>query len=115
IKLQIKLQISKKTKYIFVHLRFTIEKNVEIVTARFNAFSATSIIINPNPTTKFINIKSKAKIESVVVYNLAGQELMKASPKGKNSAFDVSSLPSGTYIIKAVVDGKVQTQKFIKK
>jgi len=40
---------------------------------------------------------------------------MKASPKGKNSAFDVSSLPSGTYIIKAVVDGKVQTQKFIKK
>ena len=99
----------------FTGMGLPFEVNGEVVTAGVNDFSATSISIYPNPTAKFINIKSGAKIESVVVYNLAGQELMKASPKGKNSAFDVSSLPSGTYIIKAVVDGKVQTQKFIKK
>lgn len=99
----------------FTGMGLPFEVNGEVVTAGVNDLSTTSISIYPNPTAKFINIQAGAKIESAVVYNLAGQELMKSSPKGKNSAFDVSALPNGTYVIKAVVDGKVQTQKFIKK
>ena len=91
------------------------EVNGEVVVAGVDEVNAMSISIYPNPTAKFINIKAGAKIENVAVYNLAGQELMKSSPKGKLAAFDVSVLPNGTYIIKAVVNGSVQSQKFVKK
>ncbi len=94
---------------------FPFEVNGEVATAGVSDLNATSISIYPNPTAKFINIKAGAQIENVAVYNLAGQEVMKSSPKGKLAAFDVSALPNGTYLIKAVVDGSVQTQKFIKK
>lgn len=80
-----------------------------------NDLTTTSFSIYPNPTSKFLNVNAKNTIDGISVYNLAGQEVMKVSPKSINAALDVSSLPKGTYVVKTSILGKVQTQKFVKK
>lgn len=71
--------------------------------------------IYPNPTSKFLNVNAKNRIEKITVYNLAGQEVMKLAPTGKNAALDVSSLAKGTYVLQTVINGKTQTTKFVKR
>lgn len=71
--------------------------------------------IYPNPTSKFLNINAKNPIQSVKVYNLAGQEVMSIAPKGINASLDVSVLAKGTYVLQTVINGKTQTTKFVKK
>ncbi|MFA7447898.1 MAG: T9SS type A sorting domain-containing protein [Weeksellaceae bacterium] len=80
-----------------------------------NDLTTTSFSIYPNPTSKFLNVNAKNTIDGISVYNLAGQEVMKVSPKSINAALDVSSLPKGTYVVKTSILGKVKTQKFVKK
>lgn len=78
-------------------------------------FHSSAFSVYPNPTNKFLNINAKNKIEEVGVFNMAGQQVMKLSPKGINAALDVSSLAKGTYIVQVKINGQVQTQKFIRK
>ncbi len=91
------------------------EVNGEVVIAGVNDLNSNVVNLYPNPTSKFLNLNAKSSIESIAVYNLAGQEMMKSSPNGKNAALDVSSLSKGTYVIKTVVNGQIQTQKFVRK
>lgn len=75
-------------------------------------WSPSTISIYPNPTENQLNISSKEEIKLVEVFSLSGQKLIST----KNKIASVSSLPKGTYIIKvSTVNGKVNTQKFIKK
>ena len=75
---------------------------------------ATKFSYYPNPTTGILNITASGKIENVEVYNLVGQKVMSFSPKADKSQIDMSSLSKGVYLVKAVVNGKVITNKVIK-
>ncbi|ACU07736.1 peptidase families S8 and S53 domain protein [Flavobacteriaceae bacterium 3519-10] len=68
--------------------------------------------IYPNPVKDVLNIATKAKIENAEILNLEGKLVMKTKA---SQAIDVSSLRPGVYILKAAVDGRIQTVKFIKK
>ncbi|MBF8456564.1 T9SS type A sorting domain-containing protein [Kaistella sp. G5-32] len=68
----------------------------------------------PNPTTGILNITASGKIENVEVYNLVGQKVMSFSPKTDKSEINMSSLAKGVYLVKALVNGKVVTNKVIK-
>ena len=72
-----------------------------------------NVSIYPNPVKDMIHIKVAGKIDRADVYNKVGQRVaVFNSVEGK---IDVSSLPSGNYILQILVKGEVsQNFKFIK-
>ncbi|MDP4686772.1 MAG: T9SS type A sorting domain-containing protein, partial [Salibacteraceae bacterium] len=69
--------------------------------------------IYPNPTNGILHFSLKAneKPSQVAVFTLGGKLVMSQ----KNTAqLDVSQLPTGAYILKATINGKTATRKFMK-
>lgn len=83
--------------------------------AGVNDLTQNAIAVFPNPASNMITITGKSSIQNVSVYNLAGQEVMKSTFNSQSAQLNISSLEKGNYILKATVDGKVQTVKFVKK
>jgi hypothetical protein len=98
----------------FTQQGFPFEINGEVLAA-VNDVSANTIRVYPNPATNILNISSKVTVQDVSILSLTGQEMMKSSPNSSNSQINVSALPKGTYLVKATIDGKTQTSKFVKK
>jgi len=65
--------------------------------------------IFPNPTKEYLNIDCSS-IESVLVYDILGKELIKDT----TNRINVSHLPKGVYFIKASDGMNSSTKKFIK-
>ncbi len=68
----------------------------------------------PNPVKEQLTITAAISIESVTVYNLLGQSVMKIVPRALSVVLDMSTLASGTYVLKATVADAVSTFKVIK-
>ncbi len=65
----------------------------------------------PNPTADFINVRSD-KVKSIIIYNTAGQKLLKTD----NTRVNLSDLKSGTYIVELeTIESVKSNQKIIKK
>ena len=77
--------------------------------------NATKFSYYPNPTSGILNVSASGKIDYLEVYNRVGQKVMSFSPKADRSEIDMSSLPKGTYIVKAMVQGKISSNIVIKK
>lgn len=70
------------------------------------------VSIYPNPTLDFLSIKADSKINSVSVYDSNGRKI---NVKLEGNKVDVSSLPSGNYLINIETKEGKTTEKFIKK
>ena len=69
----------------------------------------------PNPVKDFLTINSKKKIETVHIYNVAGQK-MSVSAKLVDGKVDMSKLAPGVYIVSTILDGGVnESFKVVKK
>jgi len=69
-------------------------------------------IVTPNPAANTISISGvDGTVEDVQIISMTGASVYQASAL---SAIDVSMLESGIYIIRLIVDGKVQQTKFVK-
>ncbi|HLV24617.1 MAG TPA: T9SS type A sorting domain-containing protein [Moheibacter sp.] len=69
----------------------------------------------PNPVKDVLNISSKKEIESVSVFNLAGQKVLN-NAEVSNNQVDINSLTPGTYVFKVTLEGRqTETFKIIKK
>ena len=73
-----------------------------------------AIKVYPNPIKNVANITSLEEMNTVSVFNLLGQEVMKKSLLSKEGKLDFSSLPSGTYLVKVTADHWTETLKVIK-
>ncbi|AXG74856.1 T9SS C-terminal target domain-containing protein [Flavobacterium arcticum] len=77
---------------------------------------ASKMVIYPNPATSSLNIATdNGNIENVKIYNFLGQKVIEVSTAQSSATIDVSTLTNGMYIIKATVDGKENTTRFVKK
>lgn len=76
-----------------------------------NEIQNSSTSIYPNPTQGQIRISTDEKIINIMCYDLLGK-LIKS--KQYSSTFDVSSLPSGTYILSILTENQQITEKLIK-
>ena len=75
----------------------------------------TSVSFYPNPVKDVLNITSKKKIETVHIYNVAGQK-MSVSAKLVDGKVDMSKLAPGVYIVSTILDGGVnESFKVVKK
>lgn len=91
------------------------QANVTCAVMAVDETTAGNFSFYPNPTTGILNIASKGKVESLEVINIVGQKVMTLNPNGLNSQIDMSRLSPGVYLVKATVNGKVFTNKVIKK
>src|SRR5690606_38417247 len=93
----------------------TEDYTVNIGTLGMPSLSASEFAYYPNPTKDVLNIQSQKDVQSVQVFNLAGQKVM-ANGKVTNGQINVQTLPAGTYVFRVVLeDGQVETFKIIKK
>lgn len=78
-------------------------------------FTKGSVKIYPNPVVDYVNINYSTKIESLEVYNVAGQKVSAQSVKANSGKIDMRNLTPGMYIIKVITGKDVQSVKVIKK
>lgn len=91
------------------------------VTLHNDTFDEVTFSMYPNPASTSVSIalpqSSSAKEWEVVLYDITGKKIQASSvaPNNRLHNVDVSSLPSGVYLIKIGNDQHSSTQKLIKK
>ena len=68
----------------------------------------------PNPVNNTLTLDAQKNIESVVAYNMLGQEVLRLSPNVANTEVDMSSLISGAYFVKVSIQGATKTVRVVK-
>ncbi|SIS67669.1 Por secretion system C-terminal sorting domain-containing protein [Chryseobacterium ureilyticum] len=70
------------------------------------------ITLYPNPVEDYLYIKSESRVNNVEIFNLDGQKIDVICTDNK---VNVKKLQPNTYFMKAIIDGRINYQKFIKK
>ncbi|EDP69878.1 CHU large protein; uncharacterized [Flavobacteriales bacterium ALC-1] len=68
----------------------------------------------PNPVKNTLNLNAQNTIEQVAMYNMLGQEVLRATPNTIDSELDMSSLQTGTYFVKVTIANVTKTVRVIK-
>lgn len=69
---------------------------------------------SPNPVNNVLQLTSSELIERIEVYNILGQQLIIKTLGANQGILDVSSLETGTYLMKVTVNGQLGSYRFIK-
>lgn len=77
-------------------------------------FSKDTFSMYPNPVKDKLNIKSKAIVDHINIYNLLGQEIMSLKPNIISPIINTSNLATGTYLVEVTIGGNTKTFKIIK-
>jgi len=77
-------------------------------------FETSSVKMYPNPVKNTLTIEANSEIQRVSVFNILGQEVMKASPKSNSVTLQTSELQKGVYMVTTEIDEKVSTSKMVK-
>lgn len=77
-------------------------------------FDANAFRYYPNPVKDILNLSYDKNITNVAVYNVLGQEIMIKNNNANQSQIDMSSLASGTYLVRVTADNAEKTFKVIK-
>ena len=76
-------------------------------------FDFSQLKVYPNPAKDIITINSKQAINNITIHNIMGQKV-KSYKSLTNNQIDVSTYPSGFYIMNARINGTTQSIKFLK-
>ncbi|MFV0304148.1 MAG: T9SS type A sorting domain-containing protein [Moheibacter sp.] len=74
-----------------------------------------SIAVYPTVASESFNVSSKSNINQIVVFNTAGQQVLNVKTQGSSTQVNVSTLPSGVYIVKISTDKETLSKKVIVK
>lgn len=74
----------------------------------------TSFSYYPNPVKNTLTLNAQNNIENVTMYNMLGQEVLRAMPDALNSDLDMSELANGTYFVKVTIANTTETIRVIK-
>lgn len=88
-----------------------LHKGTTLGTAKFET---SGVKMYPNPVKNTLTIDANSAIQRVSVYNILGQEVLKASPKANSVTLQTNELQKGVYMVTTEIDGKVSTSKVVK-
>lgn len=74
-----------------------------------------SFTFYPNPVNNKLTLNAINNIQKVAVYNMLGQEVMRATPNNLQGELDMSSLQSGAYFVKVSINDVTETIRIIKR
>jgi Secretion system C-terminal sorting domain/Cleaved Adhesin Domain len=77
-------------------------------------FDETGFTSYPNPVIDILNLSYSKNIDKVQVMNLLGQEVVSKSINATDVKVDMSTLASGTYLVKVTSDNQIKTIKVFK-
>lgn len=73
-----------------------------------------SLLLFPNPTTKLLHITYNTIIDSIYIYNMLGQLVVKQNIQANTGTINLSDVTSGTYFVKVLSGENLKTFKVIK-
>jgi hypothetical protein len=68
----------------------------------------------PNPVNNVLTIKAQASIDSITVYNMLGQAVVRSTPNTTDSTVDMSALQTGAYFVQVSINNTLKTVRVIK-
>jgi hypothetical protein len=68
----------------------------------------------PNPVNNVLSIKAQASIDSITVYNMLGQTVVRSTPNTTTTAVDMSGLQTGAYFVQLAINNSIETVRVIK-
>ena len=68
----------------------------------------------PNPVNNILTIKAQASIDSITVYNMLGQAVVRSTPNTTDSTVDMSALQTGAYFVQVSINNTLNTVRVIK-
>ena len=68
----------------------------------------------PNPTNDIVNFNGQQVIDSIVVRNLLGQQLSATQPNATATTIDLSTFPSGMYLIEVTSGAQSKVVKVMR-
>jgi ribosome modulation factor len=68
----------------------------------------------PNPVNDVLTIKAQASIDSITVYNMLGQAVVRSTPNTTDSTVDMSALQTGAYFVQVSINNTLKTVRVIK-
>ncbi len=71
------------------------------------------ISISPNPTTGFINVKSKSPMSSLKLFTISGIEILEMNIHENQQQLDVSVLEAGIYLLEIEIEGRFYVKKLV--
>lgn len=80
-----------------------------------DTFDSTTFSAYPNPTSDVVSVKYSSEISEVSVYNLLGQMVINKKTNANEVTIDLANLPSATYLMKVISEGKIKMVKVIKR
>ncbi|MCR9183154.1 MAG: T9SS type A sorting domain-containing protein [Flavobacteriaceae bacterium] len=92
---------------------FTLEITCETLST--TDFELNQLNMYPNPTNGLIHINSSVTIETVEIYNTAGQLVMNQKINTSNPTINIAGLQNGIYFAKAISKDASKTIKIVKK
>jgi uncharacterized protein YjdB len=63
------------------------------------------ITVYPNPTRGIINVTASGTIETMSIYSITGQQVMKVDNQMASMPIDMSGLPKGVYFVRITLNG----------
>jgi len=84
-----------------------------IIGTNEKTISTSRIMIFPNPASSHITIEAPMHGQ-ISILNLQGQELINSQITEQKTTVDISTLPSGVYLLKVTGERAVQVGKFVK-
>ena len=78
------------------------------------SFDNNSFTAYPNPVKDVLNVSFTQNISNVAVYNLLGQQVLLKNVNATKGQIDMSTLASGTYLVKVNSENAIKTIKVIK-
>lgn len=76
---------------------------------------AMTLSVYPNPAVSRIMVESEATVERYELYDMRGALLRHANVGQNGFVIDLETLPAGTYLLKTVTEGTVETRRFVKR
>ena len=73
-----------------------------------------SLNMYPNPASDVLNISAQSTINSVEIFNVLGQKVIRMNVEDTSAEINVSNLNAGIYLIKYEINNRTSTKKFVK-
>jgi hypothetical protein len=73
------------------------------------------VAVYPNPASDLLQVEGTTRIEYYEMYDITGALLRHATVGRDSFTLDLEALPAGTYLLKTISEGGVQTHRFIKR
>jgi hypothetical protein len=87
---------------------------LQIGTLGLNDFKNNELSVYPNPAQNVLNIQYKSALNSVKIYNNAGQEVYSKNVNSNDLQLDVSTLDAGSYIVRLFADQGQHSYRIVK-